>query len=57
MPMAIKLGRVGIYNEEFLSKVTRSFDHVALQGHVNYFSCYVTTTTRSMATKYSKVVT
>ena len=36
-------------------KVTRSFDHVALNGHVNYFSCCITTTTRPMDTKRSKV--
>ena len=38
-------------------KVTRSFDHVVLQGHINYFSCCITNTTRPMATKLGKVVT
>ena len=38
-------------------KVTRSSDHVVLQGHVNYFSCCITNTTRPMATKLGKVVT
>ena len=38
-------------------KVTRFFDHVVLKGHVNYFSCGITTTTRTMATKFGKVVT
>ena len=40
-----------------LPKSTRSFDHVALQGHVNYFSCCITTTTRPMDTEFVKVVT
>ena len=38
-------------------KNARSFNHVVLQGHVNYFSCCITTTTRPMATKLGKVVT
>ena len=29
-------------------KVTRSFDQVVLQGHVNYFSCCITTTVKPM---------
>ena len=28
-----------------------------LQGHANYFSCCVTTTTKPMATRHGKVVT
>ena len=32
-------------------EVTRSFDHVVLQGHVNYFSCCITTTTRPVTAK------
>ena len=39
------------------NKITRSFDHVVLQGHVNYLSCYATATIRHMATKRAKVVT
>ena len=35
--MAMNLGRVDIYNDTFLQKVTRYFDHVILQGHVNYY--------------------
>ena len=57
MSMAINLGRVRIYNEEFLSIKSQSFDHVVLQGHVNYFSCCITTITRTMGTKLGKVVT
>ena len=49
--MAINFYRVGIYT------LRASFDHVVLQGHVNYFSCCITTTTRPMATKLRKVVT
>ena len=37
-------------------KVTRFFDHVVLKGHVSYFSCCITTTTRTMATEIGKVV-
>ena len=37
-------------------KVTRSFDHLVLQGHVNYFSWCITTTTRPMVTKLAKEV-
>ena len=38
-------------------KVTRFFDRVVLQGQVKYFSCCITTTTGSIATKLGKVVT
>ena len=38
--MAINFGRVGIYKEDFPS--------------INYFSCYISTTTRSEATKLGK---
>ena len=38
-------------------KVTGSFDQVVLQGHVNYFSYCITTSTRPVFTKLSKVVT
>ena len=56
--MAINCGKVGDIQWGFsFHKVTRSFDHVVWQDHVNYFSCYITTTTRSMATKLDKVVT
>ena len=53
MSMAISFGRVGIYNEESLNKVTRSIDHVVLQGHLKYFGCYITT----MFAKLGKVMT
>ena len=39
-PMAINFGRVGIYKEDFPS--------------INYYSCYISTTTRSEATKLGK---
>ena len=55
--MASNFGRVVIYNEGSLYKVTRSFDHVVLQIHVKYFSCCITTTTKPMAMKLCKVVT
>ena len=51
--MAISFGNVGIYNEEFSS--IKSPD--PLQGHIKYFGCCITTTTRPMATKLGKVVT
>ena len=38
-------------------KVTRSFDHMVLQGHIKYFSCCIITNTRPMATKLGKEVT
>ena len=38
-------------------KVTRSFDHMVLEGHIKYFRCCIVTTTRPMATKCGKVVT
>ena len=46
MSMAINFGM------EVTNKVTRSFDHVILQDHVNYFSCCITTATRPMDTKH-----
>ena len=46
---------VDIYNEEFFS--TKSPDPLITQGHVNYFSCYVITTARPVATKFGKFVT
>ena len=42
MPMGIKFGRIGTYNEE--------------QGHVKILICYISTTTMSMATKPGRVV-
>ena len=42
-----------MYNEEFPTIKTPE----VMQGHVNYFSCCITTTTRPMATKLGKVVT
>lgn len=38
-------------------KVTWSFDHAVLQGHVEYISFCITTTTTPMATKGGKLVT
>ena len=35
-------------------KVTRSFDHMVLQGLVKYFSCCITTTTRPTAFHFWK---
>ena len=49
--MAINFGRVGMCIEKFPS--IKSPD--LLQGHVNYFSCCITTTTRPMATKLGNV--
>ena len=46
----------GRYRVSF-HKIIRSFDHVVLLGHINYFSCCITTTIRAMATKLGKVVT
>ena len=58
MFMAINFGRVGIYHEEFpCTKSTGSFHHMVLAGHVNYFSCCITTTIKPMITKLGKVVT
>ena len=37
-------------------KVTRSLNLVILQGHIKYFSCCITATTRPIATKLGKVV-
>ena len=58
VPMATNFGRVRIYNEEEFPphKAIRSFNHVVLKGHVNYFSCWITTTTRPIATKFGRVV-
>ena len=58
VPMATNFCRVRIYNEEESPphKAIRSFNHVVLKGHVNYFSCWITTTTRPIATKLGKVV-
>ena len=59
MSMAITFGKVGIYNEEFpfitspdplISGASKVFMK-SLQGHVKYFRCCITTTTRSLATK------
>ena len=59
MSMAISFGRVE-WGVPF-NKVTKSFDHVVLQGHIKCFSCCITTTTtttpRPMVTKLGKVVT
>lgn len=44
-----------IYSEEFFS--IKSGGNVVLQGHINFFSYCITTTTRPMATKLDKVVT
>ena len=58
MSVAIKLGRVGIYNDEFPSITSPGFLIMwFLQGHVICFSCCITATTRRMATKLGKVVT
>ena len=38
-------------------KITRSFDHVVLQGHVKYQICYISTTATPMTTKLGKVLT
>ena len=53
--MSINFFRVGKYIEEFT--FIRSFDHVVFQGHINCFSCFITPTTRPMATKLGKMVT
>ena len=57
MPIAINFGKKGMCNEELVPfhKVTRSFDHVVLQGHV-YFSYCITFITRLMDAKLDKVV-
>ena len=61
MSIAINSVLVGIYNEDFpcakLPHPLITWSHVVLQGHVNYFSGYITTTTRPMATKLDKSVT
>ena len=48
--MAAKLARVSFH------KITKSFDHVVVQGYVNYFCCYITTTTRPMATELTNLL-
>ena len=37
-------------------KVTRSFNHVVLQGNEKYFTCFITTITRPMVIKTCKMV-
>ena len=54
MSLAINLSRLGIQWRFPFHKVTRAFDHVVLQVHVKYFSCFITTVTRTMATKLVK---
>ena len=51
--MAIDFGR----GEVPFHKVVRLFYHVVLQGHINCFSCCITTITKPMATKLDKTVT
>ena len=46
MSMTINLS---ICNKEFSS--VKSPDPLVLQCHVNYFSCFITTTTKPMVTK------
>ena len=47
MSMAIKFGRVGDMQWSIpFHKVTKSFDHMVLQGHVKHFSFCMTTTTK-----------
>ena len=55
VPMATKLGYIQ-WGVSF-HKVTRSFDLLVLQGHVNYFSCCITTTSRPRTTTHGKAVT
>ena len=59
MTMATKLKRVVLYNKEWrtsMDKVTKSLDHVVLQGHVTNWICHVSTTTRPLAIKLGKMV-
>ena len=55
MPMATKLGGLGIQNEE-LRKVTRSFDHAVLQCHEKNLK-HISSRAMPLATKYGSVVT
>ena len=58
MSIANNFGRVGIYKKGVpFHEVTRYFDHVVLQKHVNYFSCCITATIWPMTTKLGKMVT
>ena len=60
MSMAINFDKVGIYYEVVSSlKLPHPLilDPLTLQGHRNYFSCCITTTTRRMVTTLGKVVT
>ena len=52
MSMATKLARVGIYNEEFPSIKLSDYLITWSCRVVKYRSCYITTTTRHMSTKF-----
>ena len=41
----------------YLNKVTRTFDHMVLQGHTTNSICYISTTTMTIVTKLSLMVT
>ena len=58
LSMTINFGIVAKCNEEFLSiKSPDLLINVVLEGHLNFFSCYITTNTSPMASKLDKVVT
>ena len=51
MCMTINSCRVGCTLRSSFHEITRSSDHLVLQGHVKYHSFYITTNTSPMDTK------
>ena len=57
VPLAIKLGKMMIYLDGLLYKVSWPFDHVVLKDYVTNESQYITTIRAPISTKSDRIVT